>query len=142
MKRLIVLLGSLTLFTACEVKANDFYQWTTKDGVVSATDSQKRIPPQYRNSAIKRNFAELEKTSNRSYASVSPTKMPPSVEADQVRIVVANPEIPSKVCLGKVNVIKERRQIGEYNRTFYTVIDECGTVVYDSPISPRLNLER
>jgi len=140
MKNLILLFSCVTLFTAYEVKASNFYQWTDKGGTVAATDNQLRIPLQYRDAAVKRSFADLEKTSRRSYASVSPTSLVPPVEADQVRISVTEAE--KSACTGKVSVNTERRQVGEYNRTFYTITNECGVVVYDSPTPVRLQVDR
>ena len=140
MKKLISIFSLIVIFAACEVKASDFYQWTDRGGTVAATDNQLRIPLQYRNTAVKRSFADLEKTSRRSYASVSPTSLVPPVEADQVRISVTEAE--KSACTGKVSVNTERRQMGEYNRTFYTITNECGVVVYDSPTPVRLHLDR
>jgi len=137
---IISLISIMVIFAACKVEASNFYQWTDKGGTVAATDNQLRIPPQYRDTAVKRSFGDLEKTSRRSFASVSSTSLVPPVEADQVRISVTEAEKPA--CTGKVSVNTERRQVGEYNRTFYTITNECGFVVYDSPTPVRLEVDR
>lgn len=142
MKKLIVLLSLMTVFTAPKAEAKSFYQWTEKNGTIAATDEGKHVPAQYRGTVIMRSFAELEKTSRISYANVSTARLVPLIEADQVRISVTNPEVENPSCTGKVSVNTERRQVGEYNRTFYTVTNECGVVVYDSPVSPRLQMIR
>jgi len=137
MKRLIVLLSIMTIFTASKAEAKSFYQWTEKNGTIGATDEGKHVPAQYRGVVVMRSFAELEKTAHQSYVNTAER-----TKADEVRIIITDPEVPSTTCPGKVSVITERRQVGEYNRTFYTVTDECGVVVYDSPVSPRLQMIR
>jgi hypothetical protein len=126
------------------VEAADFYQWTTEDGVVSVTDDAKHIPARYRATAVERSF---EGIAAKRFTPESTTTGSEALSArlQGLREANAAPVVnPNQLndCTGPVTVITERRQVGEYNRTYFVATDECGRVVYDSPVPVRLRMER
>lgn len=141
MRNFILLIALTAILVSSKVEAADFYQWTTEDGVVSVTDDARRIPARYRATAIERSFKDIsaKHTTLLSTSLPSPNAVPvgnPNHLPDE-KLDLLLPE-----CDQAVAVTTERRQVGEYNRTFYIVTDECGNVVYDSPVPVRLQLNR
>jgi hypothetical protein len=144
MRNIALLIALAAILSASKVEAGDFYQWTNEDGSISFTDDAKRIPARYKASATERDFAGIAEKR------ITPHSISENAEALAARLQglretnsapAVNPnQLPD--CSGPVTVVRERRQVGEYNRTFYVATDECGNVVYDSPVPVRLRMER
>lgn len=137
MRTLSLLIALVAILSASKVEAGDFYQWTTEDGTVSFAENAKDIPKRYQATAQERTFAEVAAKVHETPILVTPKVHFPSPAAPEV----VNPNRLDD-CTGPVTVTTERRQVGDYNRTFYVMKDECGFVVYDSPVPIELRANR
>jgi hypothetical protein len=53
-------------------------------------------------------------------------------------------EVPTTIeaCGGFITVTSERRQFGDFNRTVYSVHDECGNLVSETFSQPEVRIDR
>lgn len=129
--------------SAAEEPSGFFYQWVDEDGVASATDDVKRIPKKYRETALRRSFANAGKDVAITEMTVPAAEYQAAVEASLERLrknAAQTNENPNRIeaCDGPVTVAQERRDrvsptsgwtgSNTYNSMFYVVRDSCGNV--------------
>jgi hypothetical protein len=133
--RRIVLAVALILMMASTAYAGDIFRYVDSDGTVSFTDSVKRIPAAYKDVAEK---VVLEGAFKDTVTFVTVTP--------EIRIPVVEVPTTIETCDGFVTVTSERRQfsdgLSDYNRTVYSVHDECGNLVSETFSQPEVRIDR
>jgi hypothetical protein len=131
--RRIVVAVALILMMATAAYAGEIFRYVDSDGTISFTDDVKRIPPAYKDVAEKVVLeGEFKTLDSLTIVTVTP------------EIVIPVVEVPSttETCNGTVAVTSERRQFGDFNRTVYSVHDECGNLVSETFAQPDVDIER
>ena len=131
--RRIAVAVALSLLLAPAAYAGDIFRYVDSDGVVSFTDSEKKIPPMYKDVAEKVVLeGEFKNLDSLTIVTATP------------EIVIPVVEVPNTIetCNGKVTITSERRQFGDFNRTVYSVYDECGDLVSETFHQPTVKLNR
>lgn len=144
MNRLIILLALLTLIATPAI-AGDFIQFTAPDGSIAFTDDAKRVP-KAATDVTERTWEEVRENT-RPRTTVVPASevavvVPQTRTGTGVDVIEANPN-RQRDCTGPLTVTKTRRQVGEYNRTFWLAFNRCGDLVFESisPINSGLEIE-
>ena len=139
MRSLVVLTLTLILALATTAQA-EVFRWTTAEGVVSFTDSEKMIPARYKDSAEKVILDPLKNFDRLTISTVNNEEVVPS----PAQVTFYNPNRVDE-CTGLVTVTTERRQFGEfhtYNRRIYVTRDECGNTISETFYSPEVRVNR
>ncbi len=136
----------LFLVATHEAEASDFYQWTDSAGAISFTDDESRIPAAFKEAVEVIRIEGLKSFEQGSI--VAPSTYAVDLEARlthlrsmRIESIFASRQRP-RDCTGHVFVTSERFQIGDYNRRFYTVFDECGRVVSVTRSRPAVQINR
>jgi hypothetical protein len=102
-------------------------------GTISFTDSEKKIPAAYKDVAekvvLEGAFKDLDSLT---IVTVTP----------EIKIPVVDVPNTTTTCDGFVTVTSERRQFGDFNRTVYSVHDECGNLVSETFSQPEVRIDR
>ena len=124
---------ALILMLATAAHAGEIFRYVDSDGTISFTDDVKRIPPAYKDVAEKVVLeGEFKTLDSLTIVTVTPEIVIPVVEAP----------ITTVTCDGFVTVTSERRQFGDFNRTVYSVFDECGNLVSETFSQPEVRIDR
>jgi hypothetical protein len=103
------------------------------DGTISFTDDVKRIPAAYKDVSEKVVLeGEFKNFDSLTIVTVTPEIVIPVVEVPNT----------AETCNGFVTVTSERRQFGDFNRTVYSVLDECGNLVSETFSQPEVRIDR
>jgi hypothetical protein len=124
---------ALILMLATAAYAGDIFRYVDSDGVVSFTDSEKKIPAMYKDAAEEVVLAgEFKDFDALTIVTVTP------------EIVIPVVEVPTttETCDGFITVTSERRQFGDFNRTVYSVYDKCGNLVSETFSQPEVRINR
>jgi hypothetical protein len=124
---------ALILMLATAAYAGDIFRYVDSDGTISFTDDVKRIPAAYKDVAEKIVLeGEFKNFDSLTIVTVTPEIVIPVVEVPT----------PIETCDGFITVTSERRQFGDFNRTVYSVHDECGNLVSETFSQPDVDIER
>ncbi len=131
MRRIVIAAVALILMLATAAYAGEIFRYVTTDETVSFTDDVKKIPAMYKDTA-ETVVLEGEFKDTTTFVTVTP------------EIVIPVVEVPTTIetCDGFVTVTSERRQFGDFNRTVYSVYDECGNLVSETFSQPEVDIER
>ena len=131
---------TLILMLTTAAYAGEIFRYETKDGVVSFTDSEKRIPAAYRD--VTEKVALEGEFKNFDRLTISTVKY--GVPHLHLTPLLASAENQNGVdeCTGHVSVTSERHQLGDFNRTIYFVHDECGELVSVTFYQPKVRINR
>lgn len=121
----------LLLLLALPAQASTFYEYRGTNGSLAFTDDAERIPAAYQTAAIERAFEDLK---DRRSIVENPARAPqvPTLEPTEKK---------EEPCREPVTVRRERRQDGDFNRTYW-IAEQCGERLYDSPNPIRLRIAR
>ncbi len=130
--RKIVVAVALILMLATAAYAGDIFRYVDSDGTISFTDDVKRIPPAYKDAAEE---VVLEGEFKNTVTFVTVPRLFPGVVASELLTTVES-------CDGAITITSERKQFGDFNRTVYSVHDECGKLVSETFSQPEVDIER
>ncbi len=123
---------------------HQFLSWTDSDEVIHFTDREAAVPKQYLEDVETITIEGLQNFEQGSV--VAPNTYAVDLEAHLAHLREVNaadfrhPRL--RDCTGHVLVTSERFQIGDYNRRFYTVFDECGRVASVTRSRPAVQINR
>lgn len=143
----MVLLASMGLALMVQIaRAESFYQWETSEGTLSFTEEPTRIPLAYESQAVERSFEDVA-AKTEDHLTPHSTSHPNALQS-RLRhlreLNAVNQENPNRqtVCNKAVYVSSVRQQVGEYNRRFLVVTDECGRTVSVTQHYPHIEINR
>jgi len=120
--------------------------WTDSDEVIHFTEREAAVPKQYLEDVELVTIHGLEDFERGSVIAPSTYAVDLEARLTHLRSMRIESIFASRQrlrdCTGHVFVTSERFQIGDFNRRFYTVFDECGRVLSVTRSRPAVQINR
>ena len=131
---ILVTAAAVVLLMLATVSRGEIFRYVDSYGTVSFTDDVKKIPAAYKDVAGKVILeGEFKTLGSLTIVTVTPEITIPGIEEGSEFV---------EPCDGVITVTSERRQFGDFNRTVYSVRDECGNLVSETFSQPEVNVQR